>query len=74
MIPLFRRLIRALLWDELAAVRWIRGGLLAASVAVLQLPAPTGWERGRFVLVLVLAAGAGMVTAGQKNPPAGGST
>lgn len=67
MIPLFRRLWRLLLWDELAATRWLRGGLLAASISVVQVAPPAGWERARFVLALVLAGAAGMVTAGEKN-------
>lgn len=84
MIPLVQKLIYALLWDELAARRWVRGFLLWAGGAAVMV-ASVGWEVaqawsvrewvGRLAIAGILGAG-GMVTAGERNPrpaPPGGA-
>jgi hypothetical protein len=88
MIPLFRRMIFALLWDELAFVRWARGILLLVATAGLSIAAAPPGEAARWtakewavrVGFGLAAAAAGMITAGEKNrapphaePPAGGA-
>ena len=79
MIPLLRKLVYALLWDELAARRWVRGFLLWLGGAGTTVMA-VGWDvarewtprewAGRMVFASVLGV-AGMVTAGEKNPKPG---
>lgn len=76
MIPLIRRLLYALLWDELAARRWARGALMWLGGAGITVMA-VGWDVaskwtarewvGRLAFAAVLGA-AGMVTAGERNP------
>ena len=77
MIPLFKRLVKAMLWDELAARRWMRGMLLACSAggiafadqlaALLEDP-----ELVRTIKIVALVCGflGGALTAGQLNHPA----
>ncbi len=75
MIPLIKKIIHALLYDELAAKRWLRGLFMwlgGAGVTV----AAVGWEvarawtlkewAGRLAIAGLLGVG-GMITAGQKN-------
>lgn len=79
MIPLLKRIVHALLWDELAAVRWLRGALLmfaAGGVAFADQLAAVLGEGGspgtvRAIKIAALVAGflGGAVTAGQRNPP-----
>jgi len=73
-ITLVRNLIRALLYDELAVRRWIRGGLLWLGTLASQLMADPTWETWtlrqwltRAGVAAIVGAG-GMVTAGEKNP------
>lgn len=75
MIPLVKRLFHALLWDELAARRWIRGLLLWLGGAGIQVVS-VGWDvaqgwswrewSGRMLVAGILGLG-GMVTAGERN-------
>ena len=76
MIPLIKRLMHALLWDELAARRWSRGALLWAGGVAVQLVSvewatASAWTwrewLWRIGAAAVLGAG-GMVTAGERNP------
>lgn len=74
MIPLFRNLVQALLYDELAARRWIRGLLLGVAMAGAQLAAAGDaaalWTTRQWAIRIVFAlfaAAAGMVTAGERN-------
>jgi hypothetical protein len=79
MIPLLKGILHALLWDELAAVRWLRGALLmfaAGGVAFADQLAAVLGEAGsagtiRAIKIAALIAGfvGGAVTAGQRNPP-----
>lgn len=76
MITLWRKFWHALLWDELAARRWLRGAVLCVGGAGITV-ASVGWDvaqgwtlrdwAGRLVFAAVLGAG-GMITAGEKNP------
>ncbi len=76
MIPLVRSIVHALLWDPLAARRWIRGFLLWLGGSAVMV-ASVGWEVaqawpfrewvGRLAIAGILGLG-GMVTAGEKNP------
>lgn len=76
MIPLFRGLVHALLYDELAAKRWIRGFMLWLGGSAVMV-ASVGWEVaqawslrewfGRLSIAGILGLG-GMITAGEKNP------
>ncbi|WP_242394862.1 hypothetical protein [Anaeromyxobacter oryzisoli] len=80
MIPLIKAIIHALLWDELAAIRWLRGACLtfaAGGVAFADQIAGILGEAGapRVVQAIKLVAVAcgflgGAITAGQRNPPA----
>jgi hypothetical protein len=78
MIPLVRRLVHALLWDELAAKRWVRGFFLwlggaAVMVASVGWEVAQGWSVKEWVGRLAIAGIAGiggMITAGEKNPKA----
>ena len=77
MITLFRKLWKKILYDEMAVVRWGRGFLLWAAgmlLAVLAYPIEVvqtwtlrdwGYRAG----VAGAMGFAGMMTAGQKNPP-----
>lgn len=75
MIPLFKKIIFKFFYDELAAARWLRGGLLFAggmAVNVLAFPfsvvqAWTLQEWGYRVAAAGALGFAGTIAAGQKN-------
>lgn len=74
MIPLAKRIVRALLWDELSAIRWIRGGLVAISVGgatfaseLAEIVDAPGIVRAIKIAALVCGFAAGSVTAGERN-------
>ena len=76
MIPLFKKLIFAFFYDEKAAARWLRGGLLfigGMAVSILAYPFVVirEWTAQEWIY-RVAAAGAlgfaGTITAGDKNP------
>lgn len=79
MIPLVKKLVTALLWDEQAALRWVRGFFgFVAGVAASTAPEVLkgGWEvvstwslrewLGRWAVGLLTAIPV-MILAGQKN-------
>lgn len=76
MIPLLRKFFQRLFFDELAAVRLLRGFLLwvaglavsvlAYPIEVVQAWGPRDWAY-RMAVAGAMGA-AGMITAGQKNP------
>jgi hypothetical protein len=76
MIPLFRRLWAAVLYDEMAVRRWLRGALLAAAMAGAQIAASPAGEAAKWtsrewavrILFAVLAGMAGMINLGHLNP------
>jgi hypothetical protein len=77
MIPLLKKLVYSLLWDELAAIRWLRGTLMtfaAGGIAFAdQLADVLGMPTAvKVVKVTAIVCGflAGAITAGQKNPVA----
>lgn len=75
MIPLFKKLIFKFFYDEMAAARWLRGGLLFAggmAVNVLAFPftvvqAWTLQEWGYRVAAAGALGFAGTIAAGQRN-------
>ena len=74
MVPLIKRLVKALLWDELAAKRWLRGGLLTAAAGGVafadQLATTLGdpsWVKGVKVAAIICGFLGGAITAGEKN-------
>lgn len=77
MIPLIKRLINSLLFDELAAIRWIRGFLLALAGSgaafgdqladVLGVPEIGSWIKGASIVAGFIG---GAITAGERNPKA----
>jgi hypothetical protein len=77
MIPLMRRLWAAILYDEMAVRRWLRGALLAVAFAGAQLAATpageaatwTGKEWAVRVLFSLLAGAAAMINLGQPRQP-----
>lgn len=77
MIPLLQHLWDALLHDEMAMKRWLRGGLLLCSTAAAQV-VPYGmaavrdwaWLDWAVVLAISLGSGlAGLINLGEPNPP-----
>jgi hypothetical protein len=70
MIPLFKRVVYAFFYDELAAVRWIRGALMGSAGLVALVPdgqfGIPGWVY-KIAAAAMLGIG-GSITAGQKNP------
>lgn len=75
MIPLIRRIFHALLWDELAARRWLRGGLLGFATGGLAfadqlaaIVAAPGAVKSIKVAAVVCAFVGAMVNLGEKNP------
>lgn len=75
MIPLIRNVVRALLWDELSAVRWLRGATLAlagggvafgdAVAEALGSPGAGKWIK---LGAAAAAFAGGAITAGERNP------
>jgi hypothetical protein len=78
MIPLFKKLIYAFFYDELAAKRWLRGGLFfVGGMSVNVLAFPYGvikeWtlaEWGYRVAAAAALGFAGSIMGGQKNKSA----
>lgn len=76
MKTLITKTLHALWTDELAARRWIRGGLLWAGAVGTQLvsagaEAAEQWTLRQWAVRLLVAGivgAAGMVTAGERNP------
>ena len=76
MITLLKKLWKKMLYDEMAAARWIRGILLWASgmaISILAFPIEVvqtwGLRDWAYRAGVAGAMGAaGMITAGQKNP------
>jgi len=78
-IPLIKRVFRAFLFDELAAVRWLRGATLAFAAGGLAFAdqlasviAPDGAPEPGVVRAIKIAAVicgflAGAITAGERN-------
>lgn len=77
MITLLKKLWVKILYDEMAIARWGRGVLLwvaGMGISVLAYPIEVvqTWnlrDWGYRLVVAGVMGGAGMVTAGQKNPP-----
>lgn len=76
MIPLVRRLFRALLWDELAVRRWLRGGALAFAAGgiafadqLASIVGAPGAVRGIKIAAVICGFVGGAITAGERNPP-----
>ncbi|MEM2161033.1 MAG: hypothetical protein QXN55_08780 [Candidatus Nitrosotenuis sp.] len=74
MIPLIKKLAKALLYDELTFVRWARGiaiGMSAGGVAFADQLAEAIGAPGAVKTIKITAAicglAGGMITAGQKN-------
>jgi hypothetical protein len=70
MIPFLRRIAYALLWDELAARRWVRGLLLGGG-ATLVGAAPMMAEDWRVPAMIaggLLTCVGGLVSVGDPNP------
>jgi hypothetical protein len=78
MLTLLKRIIYQLLWDELAAVRWLRGLLHFLAILGVQLvaagePAIRAWSLRDWcwrAAVAGIGLLGGMVTAGDKTPQA----
>lgn len=74
MVTMFQKLVHAFLYDEMAAKRWIRGGLNFGATIAAQLvidPTWSMWTPKQWFVHAVPAAvafAAGSVTAGEKNP------
>ena len=72
MIPLFKHLFNQFFYDELAAVRWMRGALMGTAGLLALVPdgefGVPGWVF-KVAAAAMLGIG-GSITAGQKNPPA----
>ena len=77
MIPLFRKLIFAFFYDELAAKRWLRGGLffvggMAVNVLAFPFTVVQAWTAQEWVYRIAAAGAlgfAGSIMGGQKNKP-----
>lgn len=75
MVILFRKLVDNFLHDEMAAKRWIRGGLNAGALVLGQViidPAWSTWTFKQWMVHLIppaIAFAAGSVTAGDKTTP-----
>lgn len=75
MVTLFRKLVDNFLHDEMAAKRWIRGGLNACASVLGQViidPTWSTWTVKQWMVHLVPSAigfAAGAVTAGDKTTP-----
>lgn len=77
MIPLIKRLINSLLFDELAVTRWLRGLCLALAAGGVALgdqladligaPEVGTWIKGAAIVAGFVG---GAITAGERNPPA----
>jgi hypothetical protein len=74
MVTLFRKFIDAFLHDEMAAKRWIRGGLNFGATIAAQVVIDPAWVTWTFKQWLVhsvpavVSFFAGTVTAGDKTP------
>ena len=75
MWTLTKKLLNAFIYDEMAAKRWIRGGLNFSATIAAQLVIDPAWSTWTFkqwavhAVPAVVAFAAGSVTAGEKNKP-----
>lgn len=77
MIPLIQRIVHALLYDEMAARRWLRGGLfgfatggLAFADQLAAIVSSPGAVKGIKVAAVVSGFVAAMINLGEKNQKA----
>lgn len=75
MIPLVRSIVHALLWDAMAARRWLRGLAVTFSIGGVAFADQVAVEIGHGVagrtvkvIALVLAFIGGSISVGQQNP------